>query len=307
MAFYPPTPGTNLENITDTSQARANLGLGTAAVKNTGVTEGNVVEVQSGNKLPALDGSELTNLPTGGDVVDDTTPQLGGDLDVNGNKIVSVSDGDIDIEPNGAGKLNYSGNEVVNSSNVTDGNVVDGDQIDIDFTPSNYTPDATPSEASDVDDLAAHLYGIDNALAGAGGGSTVEKTLLTLTADDSAISVGGAVTWDTQTGDKTDYTISSGKITLPSGGTYTLEAWVHVNGATWSEWRWYDTTNTTYIGIKSAAYPPNYNAGTAASTNATAYVDTSGGDVDIELRCEAKSGTANVRSNGTKALITRIT
>lgn len=39
------------------------------------------------------------------DVVDDTTPQLGGNLDVNGNKIVSVSNGNIDIEPNGTGNV----------------------------------------------------------------------------------------------------------------------------------------------------------------------------------------------------------
>lgn len=39
------------------------------------------------------------------DIVDDTTPQLGGSLDVNGNKIVSVSNGNIDIEPNGTGNV----------------------------------------------------------------------------------------------------------------------------------------------------------------------------------------------------------
>jgi hypothetical protein len=39
------------------------------------------------------------------DLVDDTTPQLGGNLDVNGNKITSVSNGDIDIEPNGTGNV----------------------------------------------------------------------------------------------------------------------------------------------------------------------------------------------------------
>lgn len=44
-------------------------------------------------------GSYLTN------VVGDTTPQLGGPLDVNGNKIVSVSSGNIDIEPNGTGNV----------------------------------------------------------------------------------------------------------------------------------------------------------------------------------------------------------
>lgn len=39
------------------------------------------------------------------DVVSDTTPQLGGNLDVNGNKITSASNGDIDIEPNGTGNV----------------------------------------------------------------------------------------------------------------------------------------------------------------------------------------------------------
>lgn len=38
------------------------------------------------------------------DLVDDTTPQLGGDLDVNSQKIVSVSNGNIELEPNGTGK-----------------------------------------------------------------------------------------------------------------------------------------------------------------------------------------------------------
>ena len=36
---------------------------------------------------------------------EDTSPQLGGALDVNGNKITSTSNGDIDIEPNGTGDV----------------------------------------------------------------------------------------------------------------------------------------------------------------------------------------------------------
>jgi len=51
--------------------------------------------------------TDISNTPTipSGDLVDDTTPQLGGNLDVNGNKIVSTSNGDIDIEPNGTGNV----------------------------------------------------------------------------------------------------------------------------------------------------------------------------------------------------------
>ena len=42
-------------------------------------------------------------------VVEDTTPQLGGDLDVNGNAIVSASNGDIEITPNGTGSIILDG------------------------------------------------------------------------------------------------------------------------------------------------------------------------------------------------------
>ena len=45
-------------------------------------------------------------------VVDDTTPQLGGNLDVNGNDIVSTSNADIDIIPNGTGDVVLSADTV---------------------------------------------------------------------------------------------------------------------------------------------------------------------------------------------------
>ena len=44
------------------------------------------------------------------DVVADTTPQLGGNLDVNGQDIVSTSNGDIELDPNGSGKVVFKGN-----------------------------------------------------------------------------------------------------------------------------------------------------------------------------------------------------
>jgi|TARA_Y100000034_G_C6883139_1_gene405008 hypothetical protein len=56
--------------------------------------------------------------------------------------------------------------DVVNTStghihDASDSAEIDGDHLDIDFTPSNYTPDSSPAEAADVDDLAAHLKGLD--------------------------------------------------------------------------------------------------------------------------------------------------
>jgi hypothetical protein len=43
------------------------------------------------------------------DIVSDTSPQLGGSLDVNGNSIVSASNGNIAITPNGSGKVILDG------------------------------------------------------------------------------------------------------------------------------------------------------------------------------------------------------
>jgi len=50
-----------------------------------------------------VSGSEISN------VVEDSTPQLGGDLDVNGNGLVSTSNGNIALTPNGTGVVRIDG------------------------------------------------------------------------------------------------------------------------------------------------------------------------------------------------------
>lgn len=59
--------------------------------------------------ITRTDADTITIASTGSggmqDLIDDTTPQLGGDLDVNGKKIVSVSNGNIVIAPNGSGSI----------------------------------------------------------------------------------------------------------------------------------------------------------------------------------------------------------
>ena len=51
-------------------------------------------------------------------VVEDTTPQLGGSLDVNGQDIVSVSNGDIEVDPNGTGSFKIKGNATSGSGRL---------------------------------------------------------------------------------------------------------------------------------------------------------------------------------------------
>jgi hypothetical protein len=117
------------------------------------------------------------------DVVGDTTPQLGGNLDVNGNDIVSTSNANIDIVPNGTGDVTLQADTVqvgdsganatittngtgdlilntnagTNSGNIT---IADGANGDISFTTngtgeivfndSAYFPEATLTDASTI-------------------------------------------------------------------------------------------------------------------------------------------------------------
>lgn len=63
--------------------------------------------------IKVYDGSIWANVASGATlsaVVDDGTPQLGGNLDMNGNDIVTTSNGTIDLAPNGTGTVVVRGN-----------------------------------------------------------------------------------------------------------------------------------------------------------------------------------------------------
>ena len=73
--------------------------------------EGDLFYNTTSNALKFYNGSSWVSVNvTGiGSVADDSSPQLGGNLDVNGNSIVSTSDGNISITPNGTGDVIIDG------------------------------------------------------------------------------------------------------------------------------------------------------------------------------------------------------
>jgi len=82
------------------------LGTGSAlAITVSGASNGQALIYSSSNARfePANQSGGLS------DIVSDTSPQLGGNLDVNGNSIVSASNGNIEITPNGSGKVVLDG------------------------------------------------------------------------------------------------------------------------------------------------------------------------------------------------------
>ena len=52
-------------------------------------------------------------------IVTDTTPQLGGSLDVNGNTVTSTNNGNIEIDPDGSGLFKIRGNSTAGSGSLT--------------------------------------------------------------------------------------------------------------------------------------------------------------------------------------------
>ena len=81
---------------------------------------------QSANKLTyltvgsglTLSGTTLSVPAVNTDLVNDTTPQLGGNLDVNGKDIITTSNGDIDLDPHGSGSVVAKGNSTRGSGEI---------------------------------------------------------------------------------------------------------------------------------------------------------------------------------------------
>jgi len=74
--------------------------------------EGDLFYNSTNNVLKYYDGSSWTAITAGGitSLAQDTTPQLGGNLDMNGQDIVTTSNADLELAPNGTGHVTVKGN-----------------------------------------------------------------------------------------------------------------------------------------------------------------------------------------------------
>ena len=115
--------------------ARTSLGLGTVATLDVGTGANQVVQLTAASKLPAVDGSLLTNLPSSTDTLDDVvgrgattaTPITVGDLKINsdssgsstgGSIATTASNNNIKLDPHGSGVPELVGNATRGSGQV---------------------------------------------------------------------------------------------------------------------------------------------------------------------------------------------
>lgn len=135
-----------------------------------GATNINTLRVNNAYTFPTADGTSGYVLQTDGsgnitfqpvtitqiDIVNDTTPQLGGSLDVNGNSIVSVSNGDITVAPDGTGKV------VLDGLNYPDTDGATGQVISTDGAGTLSFTDVTDTRLTDIFDDTKEPTGFTN-------------------------------------------------------------------------------------------------------------------------------------------------
>ena len=164
-------------------------------------------------------------------VADDTTPQLGGNLDMNGNDIVTTSNADIDLAPNGTGK-------VVVKGNTNPGTVV----FNCEANTHGQTVKSQPHSAS-VTNVLTLPPGGDQEIVG----TTATQTLTNKTIDASQLS--GTVAnarLDAQLQDVAGLAVTDGNFIVGDGSNFVAES-----GATARTSLGLGTSATTNTGISS--------------------------------------------------------
>ena len=127
--------------------------------------------------LPALDAGNLTNIPAG-DIVTDTTPQLGGDLDLNGNDITGT--GSIELETNKSltFKTTVSGNGQDIGSIVASNGTNDFNKVSFKTGPDDYANNGEVNWATRVNGTLTSIFEIN--------GSSLAKSGMVINPDSNA-------------------------------------------------------------------------------------------------------------------------
>jgi hypothetical protein len=196
------------------------------------LTAGDLYYNSVGTVLKYYTGSAWVSITSGGitDLVQDTTPQLGGNLDINTFSIVSTSNGNISITPNGTGKvvldgISYPDTDGTNGQFIkTNGSgVLSFGAMTLSYSSGTATGDGTEDEFTissgrSVEDVLVFVNGFqltpttDYTISG------TTLTFITAPANDAEITyrylpLGGAYTSANFTGDGSDttFTIDAGR------------------------------------------------------------------------------------------------
>jgi len=126
---YNPSSGTLTSTVLSGSLAASNISNIASLSEISSVANDDVfiaIDTSGGGLKKITRSAIVSGLATSSalsNVSEDTTPQLGGDLDVNSNDIVSTSNGNISLLPNGSGKVVMDGNGSSGGISISDGTI----------------------------------------------------------------------------------------------------------------------------------------------------------------------------------------
>ena len=249
-----------------------------------------ISDVSDSGNLKKVTASSLVAL-TSTDLSNDTSPQLGGDLDVNSNDIVSTSNGNISLLPNGTGKVIIDGNGTSGGVSIDDGNIdirtATGVVSKVKFYCESSNAHAQTLQAqphSAASSAVLTLPVATGTLVGTGDTSSVSNTMLagsiaasklagsignsklsnsSITVSDgsssTAIALGGTATFS-GTANEVDVAESSGTITIGLPNDIVVAGNLTVNGTT-------TTINTTNLAVTDNLVELNQGLTGAASND----------------------------------------
>lgn len=175
-----------------------------------------VTRAGKGSALTWTEGdANITNLNNGKleNVVEDTSPQLGGNLDVNGNSIVSTSNANINIEPNGTGKVvtTKTFNAAILASTQSAGD--EGGQVELALAATNTT--LTGGVAIDINQNRLRIF----ETGGSNRGAYIDLSAASTGVGTNLLSSGGMTSFTAAGDTGTSQTVENGNTLTIAGGT----------------------------------------------------------------------------------------
>ena len=138
--------------------------------------------------------------------------------------------------------------------------------------------------------------------------SALHRGFFILSADQTAgLAVGNPVRFAIR--QDGDINVSSYRFTLPTTGTYALDAACRFNGTSATAGRvtymWYNVTSSAWVGSLGGVSAQNLATATSEQPTASAMLTITGA-VDVELRIESVANASKILANATFAKIIQI-